>query len=118
MSYCRWSSSNWRCDLYIYESDSGWMIHVARNRIVGRVPDIVWPVDKSPEAVERFAVTHKAQMDFIATADRKPIGLPHDGETFCASSASECADLVELLIRTGYHAPASVVMTLREEAAE
>ena len=35
MSYCRWSSMDYDCDLYIYESESGFEIHVARRR-----PDI------------------------------------------------------------------------------
>lgn len=29
MSYCRWSASDPRCDLYCYESEEGWTTHVA-----------------------------------------------------------------------------------------
>lgn len=33
MSYCRWSSMNWMCDVYTYEDVSGgWTTHVAGNR--------------------------------------------------------------------------------------
>ena len=43
MSYCRFSSDNWRCDVYVYErSGGGWATHVAGNRhIVPPIPDIV-----------------------------------------------------------------------------
>lgn len=34
MSYCRWSSDNWKCDLYCYEDANGYITHVADNRIV------------------------------------------------------------------------------------
>jgi hypothetical protein len=118
MSYCRWSSCNFACDLYVYESDGGWMIHVARNRVVGRVPEVVWPVDRSPEAVDRFVTTHRFQHEWLMAAKRKPIGLPHDGETFCEPTPGECADTIERLIRLGYRAPKSAVQALREEAAE
>ena len=40
MSYCRWSSDNWKCDLYCYEDVSGGITtHVAGNRIVGDIPE-------------------------------------------------------------------------------
>lgn len=35
MSYCRWSSMNWRCDVYVYEDvNGGWTTHIARNRVI------------------------------------------------------------------------------------
>ena len=40
MSYCRWSSDNFTCDLYIYESVYDcWTIHVAQSRHVGPLPE-------------------------------------------------------------------------------
>lgn len=43
MSYCRWSSMNWRCDVYVYEDVAGgWTTHVAGNRkIIRPVPDLL-----------------------------------------------------------------------------
>lgn len=29
MSFCRWSSDDWACDVYAYESEEGFIIHVA-----------------------------------------------------------------------------------------
>ncbi len=35
MSYCRWSSDDWQCDVYVYEDASGgWTCHVANRRHV------------------------------------------------------------------------------------
>lgn len=43
MSYCRWSSMNWQCDVYVYEDVSGgWTTHVAGSRrLFGPIPDIM-----------------------------------------------------------------------------
>lgn len=43
MSYCRWSSMNWRCDVYTYEDVmGGWTTHVAgRRRVIPPIPDIL-----------------------------------------------------------------------------
>lgn len=43
MSYCRWSSMNWRCDAYVYEDCSGgFTTHVAgRRRVIQPIPDLM-----------------------------------------------------------------------------
>src|ERR1044071_191187 len=39
MSYCRFSSLNWSCDVYAYaDVAGGYTIHVARSRRVGDIP--------------------------------------------------------------------------------
>jgi hypothetical protein len=118
MSYCRWSSSNFACDLYVYEdSGGGWTVHVAGFRIVDKVPPVIYPVDQSVEALDRFVVSHAAQMQAVMGAKHEPIGLPHDGESFYSlPTAAACADKIEELIAMGYRAPAYVVRDLREEA--
>lgn len=44
MSYCRWSSMNWMCDVYVYEDvGGGWTTHVAgRRRALPPVPDLAF----------------------------------------------------------------------------
>jgi hypothetical protein len=40
MSYCRWSSEHFECDVYVYANVSGaWTTHVAGRRLKHRVPD-------------------------------------------------------------------------------
>ena len=69
MSYCRWSSMDFKCDLYVYEASDGIVIHVASNRVVGDVPVIDW------SSAETLHSTYKAQMEFLDTAEREPINL-------------------------------------------
>jgi hypothetical protein len=39
MSYCRWSSNDFQCDVYVYEDVAGgWTTHVACNRVVYSEP--------------------------------------------------------------------------------
>lgn len=42
MSYCRWSSMNWMCDVYVYaDCNGGWTTHVASaRRMMPPIPDI------------------------------------------------------------------------------
>lgn len=43
MSYCRFSSMNWMCDVYVYEDcGGGWVTHVAgRRRLIRPIHDIL-----------------------------------------------------------------------------
>ena len=114
MSYCRFSSDNWSCDIYCYEGGSGFVTHVAGNRVLGDIP-------KTPaltkESIPDYMVAHKAQMAFFDTCERAPIGLPHDGESFDDDTAGECADRLESLRADGYNVPQYAIDALREEAA-
>lgn len=84
MSFCRWSSMNFGCDLYCYESEQGYVTHVASLRVVGYVPEVDSSLflNYTEENVEKFFEQQKAQFDFLETAERKPIGLKYDGQTF------------------------------------
>lgn len=80
MSYCRWSSDNFRCDLYCFESmDDSYITYVARNRVLGEIPKVP---ELGSVSSEECARAHNAQMKFLCTAERKDIGGPYDGEMF------------------------------------
>jgi hypothetical protein len=55
-------------------------------------------------------------MDFLDTAERKEIGLPHDGETFKDDSPQECAATLRRLKSLGYCVPDGVIEELEAEA--
>lgn len=118
MSYCRWSSMNWKCDLYCYESSDGYTTHVAGNRTVGEVPKVDFNLLTPGGDTKLFAEQYKAQMDWLSSAERKPIGLPHDGETF------HDPDLLSFLVRVtslrewGYNVPQHVFDAIHEELEE
>lgn len=123
MAYCRWSSMNWRCDLYCYEHVGGyWIVHVAGNRVVGDIPpEPSWELLR-PESSEadraKFWDMHKAVMVFLETAEREPITLPHVGETFTADSPAAMAEKLLELRAVGYRFPDDVLTELAEEQSE
>lgn len=116
MSFCRWSSDNWRCDLYCYEDVAGsFTTHVAGNRVVGEIPkEPSMTLPLSPT----FMAEHRAVMDFLDTAERAPIGLPYDGETFRDPDLSSFLDRLLELRAAGYHFPDYVLDDVRAEIAE
>jgi hypothetical protein len=75
MSYCRWSSDHFECDVYVYADVSGgWTTHVAGRRRKHRVPDDIkaaFPAHGEPHWVERYMAAEDAVDAWEAT-------LPHD----------------------------------------
>lgn len=118
MSYCRWSTDDFQCDLYVYESVGGfWSTNVAANRIVykGPLPESVpFSVDRLREWHERHERVHQ----MIEEADRVDIDLPHAGESFQDSTPGECAARLVYLKGLGYRFPDDVIDALREEQQE
>lgn len=115
MSYCRWSSDDFKCDLYCYESDRGYTTHVAGNRVVGDVPHLDWTILTADSGAQEFADQYKKQMDWLETAKREPIGLPHAGESFYDPDLESFLATVTMLRDEGYHVPTHVLDTIREE---
>lgn len=114
MSYCRWSSDNFGCDLYVYEHVyGGYMVHVAANRPVGIVPPLV-PL----EDVQAFADSWKRQTDFLESCARHPIGLPHDGQNFHEGTLEGLRDRLLMLREVGYKFPDDVLLEINDEIEE
>lgn len=114
MSYCRWSSNNFKCDVYCYQSAEGFVTHVASHRVVGDVPKL----PDLGEPADAFVKAWKAQSDFVTNAKRTPIGLPHAGESFTdPDMESFLARLVELK-KAGYEVPDDVINDVGEEIKE
>lgn len=144
MSYCRFSSMNWMCDVYVYEScEGGWMTHVAGNRRIfppipdigimripkfGRKYDMATRRSSYPSRLHRLAGNaclsfwtfwhgqiHMRSLDLIPS---RKIGLTHDGKSFSSDDPGECADLLERLMTEGYNVPQYAIDALREEQKE
>ncbi len=118
MSYCRFSSDNWKSDVYCYSDCSGgYTIHVARGRHAAGVPIPELPLYKPGGADEWFdAMT--AQQKWLSEARLEPIGLSRDGSSSNVETAAEAADLLESLRDEGYRVPAHAIEALRREALE
>lgn len=121
MSYCRFSTDDFQCDLYIYECVTDqWMIHVAGRKVVYKEP-LPEPVklDAGSEESWKAWFDRKKKVDEIRErSELVRIGLPYDGQTIAVDFPGECADAVEMLLALGYRAPKGIVEDLRDEQKE
>lgn len=122
MSYCRWSSDNFQCDVYVYADVSGgWTTHVATRRYV--IDESVLPQIASESDPEEFASSWLARHNALsAQCDRKEFTdlshLPSAGESFNDPTARACADRLESLRAEGFNVPQCAIDELRAELAE
>lgn len=119
MSYCRFSSNDFQCDVYVYaDVTGGFTTHVAGNRVVfGReLPEVV-ALNGEADAVRWYA-RHKQVMEMIDESKRESIDLPHAGGTFNDHDANECANRLESLRELGYRVPQYAIDALRQEGLE
>jgi hypothetical protein len=114
VSYCRWSSNDFDCDVYVYAHvDGGWRTHVAaRRHVVDRAG--LPPVDGDDLDAAWFARLREV-MRRMKGAPLEPIGLPHDGADFTDPTPGACADRLESLRALGYRVPQFAIDALREE---
>lgn len=117
MAYCRWSSDNFKCDVYTYAHvDGSWTTHVAGRRRLGleTLPENPYTREAigAPDWSERYKAYHKAlgELPFVN------IDLPHVGETFKDVGPKECADTLRMLRGLGYHVPEYAIEELDQEA--
>ena len=106
MSYCRWSSMDFKCDLYVYESSDGIVIHVAGSR--RDIPDELFPppiADRPENPSEEDKAIHWdawmerfCEVNTLVGSQEWPfleIGGPYDGQTFTFSDHEEAAWWIE-----------------------
>jgi hypothetical protein len=141
MSYCRFSSDNFRSDVYVYEHvDGGYTTHVAGNRLLfPALPDpyfcwlpfggkvvrdplrIVYPNRVAELAAEVYWWL-KAQYEalrhwLICHTPRRDIPAPHGGATYSDPTALACAARLIELRNTGLNVPQCAIDRLVLEAA-
>lgn len=115
MSYCRWSSDNFQCDLYCYEDSSGYVTHVAASRHVN-VPEVSLEDIVSSDPADIPALTKKwvewgSRMDH----EMAPIGLSYDGHSFHDPDLESFLERVTMLRDAGYRVPDYVFDAIKEE---
>lgn len=120
MSYCRFSSDDWRSDVYVYaHCDGHWQIHVAANRIDPppvRVDEALLTGD-SPDP-ETWAAQFSAQTASVTSSSRKNIDHPLAGSDHAAETPGAAADILDGLKSAGFRIPDGVIDTLRDEQRE
>ena len=118
MSYCRWSTDDYQCDLYVYAScNGGYVTHVATHRYAFKeaLPE---KVPMHEDYVEAFCVRHAKLAEMISQADRVPIGLPLDGKTLHDDTLLDLLSTLEHLHRVGYRFPQAVILAIQDEVSE
>ena len=117
MSYCRWSSMNWMCDVYCYEdAGGGWTTHVAGSkRLREPMPGELDILTVSPEA---WFEAHTKTMDDLKTIELAPIGLAYDGKTFNDPTLEEFRDRLLMLREAKYNIPDHVFGDIENEITE
>ena len=130
MSYCRWSSNNGYCDVYVYEDvNGGWTAHIAgRRRPPGRPPGMmefmamyaiagggVAP-ELTSEAKDAIKLLSQAQK---AWDKKNPhVDISHDlaGKSFNFATPGECAEALAEWKESGLLVPDDAIEALRLEA--
>lgn len=115
MSYCRWSSDDYQCDIYAYEGEEGFVVHVATNRRTPAEP-FPEPVKRSEEGLTAWIVREQIVVEMMKASTSQPIGLLHDGDIFSFDTAGECAAQLVTLRDLGYNVPQYAIDALREES--
>lgn len=121
MSYCRWSTDDFQCDLYCYEDCmGGWTTHVAASRIAWTEP--LPPEDGDimgdEEQVKRWMQRHNKVMELVRTSPKQNIGLPYDGQTFNDEDLPSFLNRLQHLKEVGYQFPDFVIEAVKAEIAE
>lgn len=114
MSWCRWSSLDWRCDLYVYESERGVEVDVAVRRRIIDPESLPAPIDPAVD-IDAWAQRADEVHEIVRRADMIPIGLPHDGEYRTFDTLDEAADWIDELDRMGYVVPEGMTDQMRED---
>lgn len=109
MSYCRFSSDDWTCDVYVYEAAEGVCIDVASARHVG--------IPKLPpfENTNEWWTKYQDQMKVVSSAELVDIGLPLDGKDFYGLAYQEAFDKLTEIKSLGYNVPNYVFEALQED---
>jgi hypothetical protein len=120
MSYCRWSTDNFKCDLYCYgDVNGGYTTWVAGNRAIGDIPKLPdWPKPGTtpPENwAQEMTDAMKKQHDFLENCEREDITLPYAGECFNDPTLEAFRDRLIELRRVGYYFPFEIIDELEEE---
>lgn len=118
MTICRFSHDQYRCDIYTYQSEDGYVLHVAGTRLL-------WdpPLDPmSPEALNlpaaQWSTVQSEYLEQLTRAPRAPLEHPEAGTSHTFATIRELKDKILELARTGIRIPAWLPATLDELASE
>lgn len=129
MSYCRWSSDDYQCDVYVWaDCEGGYCTEVAGRRRVWNddvtlPPPVTLPVGAAcsrERSAWAFAhggreATVSALLDDETRWTWLNLPIPDGGRSYWHDTAAECADNLERLKAAGFNVPQYAIDNLREE---
>jgi hypothetical protein len=117
MSYCRWSSDDFQCDIYCYaHCDGGFRIHVANRRYVFKEP---LPAEISfSDNATAWAEREMKVQEMVHNASLEKIDLPCAGEDYHVATAREAAAHLERLRGLGFRVPQYAIDSLLQDASD
>lgn len=118
MSYCRFSTNDFQCDVYVYgDTMGGWTTHVAGSRYVFNEP-LPPHIENIRDNIEAFVKREQEVMRIVEKASFERIDLPLAGESFFnLDRDSTVAKLCELR-DLGYKFPYEIIQEIQEEDEE
>lgn len=116
MSYCRFSSDDFQCDVYTFaDCDGGFTTHIAAKKHIFKEP---LPKEVPIERTKAYFNRYVKVMKIIDEAELVPIGLKYDGATLHDDTADECSETLKMLRDLGYRVPQYAIDALKEEAGD
>lgn len=112
MSYCRFSSDDFKSDVYAFPSEGGYEIHVSTMRYMGDIPKLPLGEEVTPEQLQ---AAYLAQIAFLKKTTMERIDLPLAGEMFQYTTLEEFEKRLRSLREIGYHVPESAFARIAKE---
>lgn len=115
MSYCRFSSNDFDCDLYVYADVGGGITtHVAGIRFESdterpRLPDL------RSDTIPEYLLRNKELTEWIKNARRVKIELPYAGTSFYNQHKELALENLRTLKELGYHMPDWLITAIEED---
>lgn len=116
MSYCRFSSDNFRCDVYAYQSThDDYVLHVASHRREADTPIPEMPPNWWELPAEEMQAAMGRQDDWLEHAPLVPINHPDAGESYRFASAEELYEKLLDLRSAGLRVPDFALEAVKED---
>lgn len=117
MSYCRWSTDSFRCDVYAYESADGYTVHVAgRKRAIPddlNQPDFAFAMPPGD-----YTARYQAWDEAYQTLPWVELTAPSAGKTFCEPTLEAFRSRMLGLRAEGLRFPDTVLDEIDQEIME
>lgn len=122
MSYCRFSSDDWQCDVYVWaDVGGGWSTEVAGCRwIFNDLPDPVdLPHPFTDAQFHAWLERYRRVMEMHGDESHGHwlhLPAPEGGRSYRHATPGECADNLERLRGAGFNVPQDAIDALRGES--